>query len=96
MQKFAVYNPLDGSSVLFDTIEETVAAATDVAFAMYLNYVHDAPFSLVDIAEDGAETWSTPDGVVIDSPAQIKAKLEKQIRHMQAFENAGAIQVTTL
>lgn len=96
MQKFAVYNPLDGMYKLFDTIEETVVAATEVAFAMYSNYVHDAPFSVVDIADNGAETWSTPAGDIYDSPTQIKAKLERQIRQMQAFANAGAIQVTTL
>jgi hypothetical protein len=96
MKKFAVFNPTDGSYKKFDSIEDALAEASDVAFNIYMRHVHETPFSTIEVAEDGTEIWRAPNGDIHDSPELIKAKLEVKIRKMKAFADAGVIPVTTL
>lgn len=92
MRKFAVFNPTDGSYKKFDSIEDTLAEASDVAFIIYMRHVHENPFSIIEVAEDGTEIWSTPNGEIHDSPEVIKAKLETKIRNMKAFTEYNLVE----
>lgn len=96
MKKYAVFNPADGLYTQVDTIEEAVAKSAEIACAFFLEHTHNNPFSVVQIAENGDETWYLASGEMMDSPAQIQAKLEAQLRKAEAFVNAGVMPVTTL
>ena len=96
MKKFAVFNPADGSYTQVNTIEEAVTMAAQIACAFFMQQTNNAPFSVVEIDENGAETWRTASGEQIDSPAAIKARLEAEMRKIESFRNAGAIPVAML
>jgi hypothetical protein len=95
-KQYAVLNPKDGSYQRFDTIDEVVKAAVDVAFAFYLDHTHNMPFADITVNEDGSETWHSLDGTELLSPAQIEAEAQKMAEHMQSFIDAQQLQVTNL
>jgi hypothetical protein len=95
-KKYAVLNPNEGSYQRFDTTEEAINAAIDIAFAFYLHHTHNQPFADITINEDGSEIWQALDGSSMLSPEQLAAESEKMDEHIQSFVNAQKMQITTL
>lgn len=62
MKKFAVLNPLDGTYVYTDNEIERDKLIVEAAFKLYISHVHDNPYAIVEITEDGKESWVTPKG----------------------------------
>jgi len=83
MKKFAVLNPLDGSYVYTDNETERDKLIAQMAFNLYKNHVHDAPYSIIEVAEDGSEKWYAILGYDIYNPNKefdilVKDMLEAQ------------------
>ena len=95
-RQFAVLNPTDGQYAKFDTPEQAVDAAVTIAVSFYISQTHGQPFAQINVAEDGTETWSAPDGTPMLSPAQHQAEMEARMRYLDSFVNAGVIPVTQL
>ena len=70
--KFAVLNPIDGSYTQVTTEQERDVLLAQNAWNFFLSHTHNRPFSIVTINEDGSETWSSPTGEPILSPAQFE------------------------
>ena len=96
MQKFAVLSPMTGDYTQFDTLELAVSQASQLAVEMFMQHVHNAPISVVNVAEDGSETWSSSYGMEGLSPEQVRAALDTRVKQMEAIINAGVIPTTAL
>jgi hypothetical protein len=95
MKKYAHLNPNTGEYKMFDTREETVSSAVDVAFQLFLFHTHGQPFVEIEVDEAGVETWSAAhDGAPMLSPAQLLAEVEQMQARMRAFLNNEPIAVT--
>lgn len=79
MRKYSVYNPITGDYSMVDTEGEAQALFIDVLMAYSQTHFHDNPYSIVDIAEDGSEVWTTPAGrelILGEVKARLQGKLE--------------------
>ena len=59
--KFAVFNPLNGTYTMYSSKDEAVKKIVEQMMTMYENHVHDKMYSLVQINEDGSQSWGLPD-----------------------------------
>ena len=59
--KFAVFNPKDGTTTMYSSKDDAVKKIIEQMMAMYNEHVHDKMYSLVQINEDGSQTWGLPD-----------------------------------
>jgi len=100
MKQYAVLNPNDGSYTRVDTIEDAIVKSAENACAFFMTHTHGAPFSVVEIDDSGAETWYSASGELIESPdemqARIEAELRARFRETEPYINAGVIPSTTL
>ena len=76
MKKYSVLNPTNGSYQDAETLDECLNLVSEIAYNLLLNYTHNQPYSVVEIHDDGSETWRNPAGEEILSPAQIKANIK--------------------
>jgi hypothetical protein len=87
MKKFAVLNPLDGTYTYTDTETERDKLVAKFAFDLYRNHVHDAPYSIVEVAEDGSEKWFTISGEVIFNPTlDFDDLFQEMLKNQQKLE----------
>ena len=78
-KKFSVFNPLTGLNICVDTEHERDNLMAQLAWGLFLTHTHNAPYSAITVNEDGTETWTSPTGESILSPAQIEAEIEAEI-----------------
>jgi len=76
MKKYTVLNPMTGLYQDAETIDECLNLVSQTAYNLLLNHTHEQPYSIVEINDDGSETWRNPAGEEILSPAQIKANIK--------------------
>jgi hypothetical protein len=77
---FKVLNPMTGVYVDANTAEECVAKMSEIALTLYLEHVHQQPYSVVDKLEDGSEVWRSSAGVEIaNQDGLIRATLQNAI-----------------
>lgn len=55
--KYAVFNHLAGNYIKVDSEEEAKKLYVKFIIELYNNYVHDQPYVVVEIDNDGNETW---------------------------------------
>lgn len=58
--RFAVFNPLDGTHTMYSSKDDAVKKITEQMMELYLPYVHGKLVNLVQINEDGSQTWGLP------------------------------------
>lgn len=73
--KFAILDPTTGFYEFAQTAEERNLLLAKRVWATYIAQVHDVPYSVVTVNEDGSETWTAPNGAQIPSPEQIAAEI---------------------
>lgn len=88
MKKYSVLNPTTGLYQDAETLDECLDLVSETSYNLLLNYTHNQPYSVVEIHDDGSETWRNPAGEEILSPAQIKANIKGR--------GTGTIPQTTL
>lgn len=89
MRKYAVYNPLTGISTMADSEEEAKALFLDVLMEFCKSHFHDNPYSIVDVAEDGSEVWTTAGGREL-----IQGELKLRLQGKLETYNWGQVEVT--
>jgi hypothetical protein len=94
--KYAVLNPADGTYTYVNTLEEVVEKAAFFALSFYLIHVHDSPYSIVEVSENGAEAWTSPTGEAVLSPSQIEAQIRSELQKTGSFTVSGEIPVTVV
>ena len=90
MKKYSVLNPTTGSYQDAETLDECLDLVSEIAYNLLLNYTRNQPYSVVEIHDDGSETWQNPAGEEILSPDQIKLNIKGRGR------KPGTIPQTTL
>jgi hypothetical protein len=65
---FKIFNPLTGNYASAANEQERDALLAQTAWQLFLAHTHSTPFSIVEIQEDGSESWTAPDGSAIPSP----------------------------
>lgn len=91
--KYAFIDPDTREYGFTESREELQSKLAEFAARVYVNhYCNGAPYTLVEVQEDGSEKWYSPTGEQVMSPSEIEAQMKK----MQAFANAGEIPVTIL
>lgn len=66
--KYAVYNAMTGESKLVDTKEEATKAFWENVINFALNQFHNNMYTIVEIDDNGYETWKTENGQEIPAP----------------------------
>ena len=56
--KYAILDPQNGGYVYVETEAEIEAKKAEMAMNFYLSHTHNAPVSVVEINEEGQETWT--------------------------------------
>lgn len=91
--KYAYIHPETRQYLYAETREALLDALANFAAKTYVEFhCNGQPYTVVETLEDGSEKWYAPDGTQVPSAAEIEA----QIKHLNSFENAGVIPVTTL
>lgn len=95
-RKYATFNPAAGEYVVVNTLEEATKKAAEFALAFYFLHTHDTPCTVIDVAEDGSETWTSLSGEAVLSPEQVSAELEAQMSASGRFTVSASIPVSHL
>lgn len=66
--KYAVYNPMVGESVFFETKEEAILNFWNFAIEVAKSHFHNTAYMIVEVNEDGSETWCNEDNQEIQRP----------------------------
>jgi hypothetical protein len=76
---FKVFNPLTGRYVDATTQQELKTLLAQTAWEFFLAHTHSTPYSVVDIAADGSETWTSANGTSIPSPESFDSEWQSAI-----------------
>ena len=60
MIKYAVLDPRNGTYTFMTDAQERDNTARQLAWELYLSHVHNVPYSVVEVMEDGSEQWTSP------------------------------------
>lgn len=74
-KNYRVLNPITGEYRHASTLEECEQLVVDTAYDFYMMHVHNIPFSVVEVTDDGKEIWSTGEGVEIATKSKLKIKM---------------------
>lgn len=77
---YAVFNGDTGEYTRVNTIDECLDKVVQNAYLMLMHYTHDSPYSVVQINDDGTETWYSASGEEILSPTQIKDSIKLRVK----------------
>lgn len=75
MRKYGVFNHKTGLTQEYTTLEETTQALVDFIADYIIDITNRCPVTIIDINEDGSETWSNMDQELVP---------EKQLREQVA------------
>jgi hypothetical protein len=71
-------------------------AIAGVAVAFYALHTHNNAYAVVAVDADGNESWTTPTGEAMYSPAQLEEAARSRLAMMDALKNQTEIGVTRL
>jgi hypothetical protein len=80
MKIYKVLNISNGEYIDCNTEVETIRKIAQLAVDRWFEYTQGQPYSIVEINEDGLETWRNPEGQEIKSPAVLMAEVEALIK----------------
>ena len=66
--KYAVYDPSENKYFYFETKDEAIKYFWKAMFNFSYCYFHNTPFSVVEINDDGSESWKSADGSDMENP----------------------------
>jgi hypothetical protein len=96
--KYKILNPLTGQYDTFDTFDACANELGARAWEFYLLHTHYNPYTVIEVNDDGAETWRNPTGDELRDPDAViddvieEIKLYKENPEGQILE----LDVTTL
>ncbi len=73
---YKILNPTTGEYTTAETLEACTEALADAAIYVLNKFTLDAPYSVVDINEDGSQTWRNPRGEEIVNLEELNTKLK--------------------
>ena len=73
--KYAIFDPLTGEYTRFNTPEERKSALAEKLINFYLHYASGQLYSVIEIHEDGSETWRNPQGDEIENQEELRRLL---------------------
>ena len=76
---YKVLNPLNGEYLTANTAEECVEFVADLAVNLVNNLTHNAPYSIVEINEDGSQIWRNPAGEEMVNMEQVKKQTKLRV-----------------
>lgn len=79
MRKYGVFNTITGITERVDTLDQATDAIASVVAEVVMLMKSRCPITVIDIAEDGTETWRNADGVEVPN-AEAQAKAVAAIR----------------
>lgn len=94
-RKFSVFDPATGKHTQVTSVEELKALIAQTALDFFNLHTHNRPYNIIDVGDDGSETWLSPDGEVVLSPDQLVAQMEADIENRIRFSK-DLISVTKL
>jgi hypothetical protein len=59
MQQIALLNPMVGHYEYFDDKDSAKQRFSELMLEFFLSHTHQEPFSMVEIDEDGIQTWKS-------------------------------------
>lgn len=76
---YKILNPITGEYITVETVEACTEALADAAIYTLNKFTQDAPYSVVDINEDGSQVWRNPQGQETVNLEELTAKLKLKI-----------------
>lgn len=81
--KYKILNPLTGQYDTFDTFDACADELGIRAWEFYLLHTHHNPYTVVEVNDDGSETWRNPTGEELHDP---NAVLDDVIEEIKAYK----------
>lgn len=76
---YKILNPINGEYVTVNTFEECENYLVDLAFNLLNHTLHNSPYSVVTINEDGSQTWRNPQGEEILNFDKLRAEAKLRV-----------------
>ena len=76
--KYAVYDASTGCNVIYDNKNEALQAFWVNVVYTAMNFYHNTPYMIVEIDENGLETWKTISEEIITKPVS-EAEIENYV-----------------
>jgi hypothetical protein len=76
---YKIFNPLTGEYTTAETLEVCTDILADTAISILNNFTQNAPYSVVEINEDGSQTWRNPQGEEIVNLELLRQKAKAQV-----------------
>lgn len=93
---YKVLNPLNGEYLTANTPDECAEFVADLAINMLNSATHNAPYSVVEINEDGSQVWRNPVGSEIIQRPSFLAKATSNVRNGMPLTSIPLTPVETL
>lgn len=82
MRKYGVFNTLTGLTERVDTLDQAIDALAAIVAENVILIRSRCPITVIDIAEDGVETWRGADNLEIPkSEIEVRAALQLRSRY---------------
>lgn len=85
---YAVLNPLDGTYIRTNTVEERDALIAQFAVDLFMSHTHGEPSCVVEVSVEGNEVWRTPAGDERLSDAELKNRASLLFAQLLAASTA--------
>ena len=94
--EFAILSPSTGLYVRALTKEEAAQKMAEEAMRLYMIQCQNAPVSVVQTNDEGAETWFTAEGEQYPDMTIALQQTELATKNLEALRSADTLVVTTL
>lgn len=84
MRKYGVFNTLTGLTERVDSLDQAIDVLASVIAENVVLMRSRCPITVIDIADDGSETWRGADNIEM-SDAEIKARSALALRSLYAW-----------
>jgi hypothetical protein len=79
MKTYKVFDPYNGLYSDASTLEDLKKILAEKAWEAFLKITNNNPYTIVEVDEQGNETWKTMKGEPMISPEEIKNMIEKSL-----------------
>lgn len=69
---YKIFNPSNALYADAETMDECIETVAQLAYDFFMKHTHNAPYSIVEVQDNGAEVWRTAEGDEIPNPNEIR------------------------
>jgi len=74
--QYAILSPVTGTYTKVDDPKQVPALIAQAALDFYLAHTHQSPYTIINVNDDGSETWTSIKGEVLFDSVEAKKQLD--------------------